>query len=1113
MSTEKDFYRFFYAGLDADETKRHNILVEAKAVDESLPARLEPAWANQGPIKKHFPTELDDFRLGEAMWAGTKSVVYRARQISLNREVAVKFFTQHGIRTESNAGIDEADIQKEVYPLTQLQHENIAVIHGSGCLTIDNRAFPFLVMSMEQGLPLDHYLANHRLSLTERLQLMLQICDGLQYCHAQFINHCNLKPANLLVSETGNRHHLRFVGFDPFTNREKRLREDTAGFLSSEAATRVTVTGVACDIIATGAILKFMLADMPQEGKWNADVPAEDEPVRSHHPDKGLDALYTKATHPDLGQRYQTIQDLADEIRAWLDHVPERWFYRLFAAGLEADENTRQMILADAQAVDKSFPPRLRNFWVNRSEEQSSLFAGLADVAPFKPTYPEKFGDFHLQEEIGAGGMGVVFKAWQLSLNREVAVKFLTQRGFLTESYSAGENQRIMNEARLLAQLNHDNIVKIHEIGCLTIENRKFPYLVMPLEKGLPLDLYLAKHHLPLRERLQLLLQVCDGLQHSHAQFINHRDLKPSNILVSEDNGRPRVRIIDFGLAAKGDEDFRGGTKGFLPPEAKAGQPVAGVASDIFATGVTLHLMLADGLPKEGKRCSEVAKADGPVHPRHIRGDLDALCAKATHPDPRQRYQTVQDLAGDIRAWLNNEPLCAVPRTRSYLLEKYVRRRRSQLIVALITLMFLAVWTDSINDKLKHQKALERSSRQKAKVHDILLAMFHNLDPSRGGLEISVRDLLLRGEKVMKNADYADDPVLRGAAYLAMSNTFEEIGMYEKAAELSKDAVKLFDDGGGYGDYDKIEALRHHAFQLTRLAQHQEARRTYEDLLSLPQLQRDPVGLLKVRTGLAGVFVEEQNAKQAIALLEPILTDSRKRIGPNNPTTLAAQDTLARALVLDNRADEALALFADAHRRLCATLGANHPRTLTALNNFTWAETQTETLNERRFRDLVTRRAQTIGPGHPDTLESVNLLGNYLYQRGRRQEAADLFLCGLLDAEFDDREIRYQLMHSLGNTLKDLDQCTEAETLMRNAAYGRSELIGQNHPQTLLSLGTLVEIFMISGRQEEAHQLALEVHETALLRWGPEHRQTRIYVGLLQQAKDPSNNQPLTEGP
>ncbi len=799
----------------------------------------------------------------------------------------------------------------------------------------------------------------------------------------------------------------------------------------------------------------------------------------------------------------------------------EKTFFRFFTAGLDADENTRQKILAEAKAADVHFPPRLQAFWANKSLDRSSFYEELADFAPKGPCFPKAFDDLRLEEEIGKGGMGIVYRARQISLNREVAVKFLSQRGITTDNDEAADEARIMKEAHLLAQLSHTNIVGIHGSGCLTIGERRFPYLFMPLRQGLPLDAFLAQNDLSLRERMLLLLQVCRGLQHSHAQFINHRDLKPSNLLVSNHDGRPHLQIIDFGLAAKGDEHLCGGTEGFLPPEAKAGKTIAGVTSDIYATGVILHMMLADAAPQDGKLCSQVAAEGGPraIAPHRLRGDLDALCAKAMAHDPKQRYQTVQDLADDIRAWLETKPLSAVPHTRSYVYRKFIHRRRSHIAAACFACVLLLGWADSFNhkmrleqDKLKQQTllleqkaALLRSDRQKVKVHDILIEMFRHLDPSRGGLKISVRDLLLRGEKVLKEADYEADPSLQGAAFLAMANTFEEVGMYEKAAQLSLRAAQLFHGEGPTGTLDYLEALRHRAFQLNRLAQRQEAKALYEFLLAHPEMNKDPVGLFKVQTGLAGVYVEERDTQRAIALLDPALATGRKLIGLSDATTLAAQDTLARALVLDGKLNRALPLFADAHLRLSTTLGADHPRTLTALSNLAWAKTRTQSPDENLIRDLVERRARAIGPSHPDTLQSQNLLGNFLYHNGRLIEAADVLRCALQNAEPGDLEIRYLLMHSLGNALKERHRYNEAEELIQIAAYGRSELIGKDHPQTLYSLGTLAEIYLMSERIEQAHQLARELYDKALLRWGPKNGKTPIFENLLKQTENALN--------
>lgn len=782
----------------------------------------------------------------------------------------------------------------------------------------------------------------------------------------------------------------------------------------------------------------------------------------------------------------------------------EEILHQFFLAGLDADENTRAPILLEAGQCDPTFPPRLRAMWANTHLDDSRFFNGLSRYIPHEPSFPRDVGVYRLEEKIGAGGMGVVFRAWQSDLERLVAVKFLTHRGL------ASGADHFAQEARILAKMNHANIVTIFETGHLDIGDRVFPYVVMPLCKGLALDAYFRKHAPNLKERLHLLLQATEGLGHAHAQFINHRDLKPSNLLVEETDAGPILKIIDFGLAGSQDERLRGGTDGFLAPEAKSGATLTGATADIYALGVILHLLLADAPPRENQSCSQVASNGGPlaIPSRKLRGDLDAVCAKAMAADPNQRYQTVQDLAADLRAFLTVKPLQAVRPTHRYLVTKFVVRRKTQLTIALLALMILTGWAQSLRQKIasdrkavEQERALLRSERQKLKVHDTLVAMFANLNPGRGGLQISVRELVMRGEAQLEKADYGNDPGLKGAAYLAMANVYEEIGMFRHALRLSERAGEIFECEDEVGRVDYLSALRHQAFQLSRLGHLKPARALYEKLIDDPQTGQDPEFLLMVQTGLGIVYVAEREADAALKVLEPAHQAWRTLKGANHTRTLAAQDTLARALILKNNSRRARTLLTDVHQKLSTQLGPDHPRTLAALSNLALADVDEEDADEQLLRDVVARQSRILGGGHPDTLYSKNLLGSYLYQQKRYGEAADQLECALLAVETDDWESRFLLAHNLGNTLKDMGEVARAEALLVEAGDGRTKLLGEEHPQTFLSLGTLVEIYIKSGREHAALVQAEDLYQKVVMRWGPHGGIAPLFHQLLREAE------------
>lgn len=301
-------------------------------------------------------------------------------------------------------------------------------------------------------------------------------------------------------------------------------------------------------------------------------------------------------------------------------------------------------------------------------------------------------GRFEVLRRIGAGGGGEVFVADQLEpIRRKVAIKVL-RAGLETPDFLAA----FRRETQSLAMMSHPNIAVIHDAG--TTESGR-PYFIMEMLEGRKITDFCddARHTIP--RRLELFLQVCEAIQHAHQKGVIHRDIKPGNLLVITANGQPRVKVIDFGIASVVDEgaadlsSLAAGTPAFMSPEQAAGATDIDTRTDIFALGLVLRELLAGprgGAEKaqslsraaaalEESELSVLAAARSTSPPRllaSLRGDLDAIVAKATSPDRQARYATTAGLAMDIQRHLQHEPVMARPPHRGYRLAKLVRRNR-----------------------------------------------------------------------------------------------------------------------------------------------------------------------------------------------------------------------------------------------------------------------------------------------------------------------------------------------------------------------------------------------------------------------------------------------------
>ena len=277
---------------------------------------------------------------------------------------------------------------------------------------------------------------------------------------------------------------------------------------------------------------------------------------------------------------------------------------------------------------------------------------------------PRCVGDYELIEEIARGGMGVVYKARQVSLNRIVALKMILKGEFA----SIQEVQRFQSEAEAAGGLDHPNILPVYEIG----QEENWHYFSMRLIEGRTLEQTMASHTLLPRASAALMVTVARAVHHAHQHGILHRDLKPANILMDR-NGEPH--ISDFGLAKHVGKD-RGatesgvimGTPSYMSPEQASGH-AKGVttAADVYSLGAIFYQMLTGRPPFEGATALELLRrvveqdAERPrlINPKVDR-DLEAICLKCLEKDPRHRYDSAEALAEDLTRFLNGEPIVAV---------------------------------------------------------------------------------------------------------------------------------------------------------------------------------------------------------------------------------------------------------------------------------------------------------------------------------------------------------------------------------------------------------------------------------------------------------------------
>jgi serine/threonine-protein kinase len=283
-----------------------------------------------------------------------------------------------------------------------------------------------------------------------------------------------------------------------------------------------------------------------------------------------------------------------------------------------------------------------------------------------------------LLDILGKGGMGIVYKARHVPLNRIVAVKKIITGSDATDEQIV----RFQREAEAAAHLSHPNIVSVYEVG----RHNGMPFFSLEYVNGQALSERLRKSTMTGRDAADLLIPIAEAIDYSHKKGVLHRDLKPQNILLNED-GVPKV--ADFGLAKRLDDDeiektregLILGTPGYMAPEqAKSGDQI-GPHTDVYALGCILYYMMTGRPPFNAPTPFETVRqvlSNEPVPPSRLQDgldpDLETICLKALEKDIGRRYQTAADLAAELRRYRNGEPIHARPITRVERVKKWCKR-------------------------------------------------------------------------------------------------------------------------------------------------------------------------------------------------------------------------------------------------------------------------------------------------------------------------------------------------------------------------------------------------------------------------------------------------------
>jgi len=754
-------------------------------------------------------------------------------------------------------------------------------------------------------------------------------------------------------------------------------------------------------------------------------------------------------------------------------------------------------------------------------------------------------GRYHLLQKIGEGGMGEVWLAEQKEpVRRRVALK-LVKAGMNTREVIA----RFESERQALALMDHPSIAKVLDAGSAP---NGAPYFVMEYVAGVPITDYCDNHRLSTRERLELFVRVCEGVQHAHQKAIIHRDLKPSNILVTEVDGKAAPKIIDFGVAKALTQKLTAdtmftrvgvllGTPEYMSPEQalSSGEDID-TRTDVYSLGIIFYELLAGAPPIELRKLAldeflrrlreqdpqklsvmlrtqdratsivlaQKRRTEPPELARQVRGDLDCIALKAIEKDRSRRYGSPSDFAADIGRYLNNEAVLAVPPSVAYRVRKFARRYRVALATgcafALVLIVAAAV---SIRQSIRANREAAVAQAVDDFLQNDVLAQASAANQSAAAAKpdshLEVRTALDRAAQRIAGK-FDRQPEVEAAIRLTIGKTYRDLGIYPEARKQLEEALRLRTKVLGAENPQTLATAGELAWLALWQGRYAEAEALAGRTLELERLvvgPERPDTLFSMST-LAAAYRAQGKYPQAEALFSQVLEIRRRVLGPENPATLFSLNNLASAYSSERKYARAETLYSQDLELERRVLGPEDPHTLMAMSNLalTYVSQGKYPQASAIYRQLLEIRRRALGPEHPDTLGVLTNLGEIAARQGKFPEA-ELFYSQALDGE---RKVLGPAHPTVVGQMADLGfvylsegKYAQAEPLLTEALEIGRRASGPESPDVIPGMDTLAELYRVEGKYGPAETLYHQTVELERRVFGPQDPNTLISTGGL----------------
>jgi serine/threonine protein kinase/Tfp pilus assembly protein PilF len=1007
---------------------------------------------------------ISHYQILEKLGEGGMGEVFKAKDIKLERTVALKFLPPHFTKDEEI----KKRFEREAKAAASLNHPNLITIYDIS----EFEGQSYIIMEYVEGHALRSELEKGPMPLGRVIDITAQICKGLYRAHNAEIVHRDIKPANVMITQQDEVKILDF-GLALLTGRTRLTRRGTTfgtiAYMSPEQHRGEKVDQTS-DIWSVGVVLYEMTTgQLPFKGEHEQAIiysicnesPESILTVRKNIPEK-LDEIITKALQKKPDARYHNINEMIKDLKS-----------------------------------------------IGRKSQKSRKTRDSLTINGKESSEIERIGNYKILESIGEGGMGTVYLAEQTEpFHRRVAIKII-KLGMDTHQVVA----RFDAERQALAVMDHPNIAKVYDAG-KTETGR--PYFVMEYVPGVPVTEYCDHHKLTIRQRLELFIGLCHAIQHAHQKGVIHRDLKPSNILITVPDDKPVPKIIDFGIAkAIGhrltdltlftEQGQLIGTPEYMSPEqAEMSGLDVDTRTDIFSLGVVLYELSVGVLPydpqtlrsasfneiqriicetdppKASTRFSNLGdtqmtisvnrKTDSTSLVRQVKGDLDLITMKAMAKDRTQRYASASELATDVLRHLKHEPILASPPKTIYRLKKYIKRHKTGVAAAALIFFTLIAGITGTSVGLIKAIQAEKVAKSEAKtaqeISEFLQGLFLVSDPNEArGNTITAREILDKGAERIRT-ELTDQPVVQASLMNTIGVVYWRLGLYEEATSLLNDAVKIQRQVLGNKHLDISASLNTLAILYYTQGDYPQAEQLFREALSIRRTIQggEHLDLAECLNNLAMTLKAMEKFSDAEPLYREALKIRRKHLGNENIQVAQSLNNFGKFLYDRGNYDEAEPILRESLSMNRKLLGQEHPEISANLSNLAlvlYAKGEYEEA-ESMFQEVLAMDRKFFGENHPYVASTLNNLGTLLLAMKEYQMAEIAFLeaLNIERKTFPESHWKVAMTKSLlGSCYTCTGRYIEAEKLLLGSYQIIKNQFSEHSGRTKMALERIITLY------------------------------------------------------